>query len=97
LLLLRIFRAISVADGHEVRVYSPQTAAGITEGPSFHPVNRHGQLQPARLWGGVVATVVKRWAAAARLEPPRYVGHRLRVGLATSVAAARGGERAIMN
>lgn len=69
----------------------------ITEGPLFRPINRHSQIQPARLSDKAVALVVKRHAEAAGLDPSRYAGHSLRAGLATSAAAAGASERAIMN
>lgn len=72
-------------------------ATGITEGPLFRPINRHGQIQPARLSGEGVAIVVKRWAGAAGLDPDKFAGHSLRAGLATSAAIAGVNERAIMN
>lgn len=72
-------------------------ASGITEGPLFRAIDRHGNLQPGRLSDKAVALVVKRWAAAAGLDPTKYAGHSLRAGLATAAAAAGVSERAIMN
>lgn len=71
-------------------------AAGITEGPIFRPINRHGQVQAGRLSGHAVALVVKRYAEAAGLDAERFAGHSLRAGLATSAATAGVSERAIM-
>ena len=71
-------------------------AAGISEGPIFRPVNRHGQLGAGRLSGYGVALVVKRAAEGAGLDAANYAGHFLRAGLATSAAAAGASERAIM-
>lgn len=71
-------------------------ASGITEGPIFRSVNRHGQVQPGRLSDKAVALVVKRTAAAAGLDAAKYSGHSLRAGLATSAAAAGVQERSIM-
>ena len=71
-------------------------AAGMTEGPVFRSVNRHGQLQRGRLTSQVVAQVVKRTAAAAGLDPAKYGGHSLRAGLVTSAAKAGKSERVIM-
>lgn len=71
-------------------------ASGITTGPIFRPINRHGQILPGRLSDKAVALVVKRAAEAAGLDPTRYAGHSLRAGLATSAAAAGVAERAIM-
>lgn len=70
-------------------------AAGITAGPVFRAVNRHGQVL-GRLSGYAVALIVKRAAAGAGLDPAVYAGHSLRAGLATSAAAAGVSERAIM-
>jgi integrase len=77
-------------------------AAGITEGPVFRPVNRHGAVLPAALSDKAVALVVKRTVAAARdaavvrgnlalaqhFDPARYAGHSLRSGFLTSGAEA---------
>jgi integrase len=70
--------------------------AGITTGPLFRPLNRHGQVLPGRLSDKGVARVVKRYAEAAGMDPSQYAGHSLRAGLATSAAAAGISERAIM-
>lgn len=72
------------------------SAAGLTEGPLFRAVNRHGQVLPGRLSGYAVALVVKRYAAKAGLDAAAYAGHSLRAGLATSAAAAGASERSIM-
>ena len=71
-------------------------AAGITAGPIFRSVNRHGQVQPGRLSDKAVALVVKRAAEAAGFDATRYAGHSLRTGLTTSAAAAGVQERDIM-
>ncbi len=72
-------------------------ASGITAGPLFRYINRHGQLGPDRLTDQAVALVVKRQAKAAGLDPAEYAGHSLRAGLATAAAMAGASERAIMN
>lgn len=72
-------------------------ASGITEGPLFRSIDRHGNLQPSRLSDKAVALVVKRRAQAVGLDPSKYSGHSLRAGLATAAAAAGASERAIMN
>ncbi len=63
-------------------------AAGITDGPVFRPVDRHGHTADSRLSGEAVAVVVKARAEAAGLDAARYSGHSLRAGLATSAAVA---------
>ena len=71
--------------------------AGITAGPLFRSINRHGQVQPGRLSGVDVARVVKKLCKPAGLDPAKYAGHSLRAGHATSAAIAGASERSIMN
>lgn len=61
-------------------------ASGISEGPVFRPVNRHGAIADAALSAQAVALVVKERAKAVGLDPERYAGHSLRAGLVTSAA-----------
>lgn len=70
--------------------------SGLTGGPVFRAVNRHGQLQAGRLSDKAVALVVKRVATAAGFDATQYAGHSLRAGLATAAAEAGASERAIM-
>ena len=70
--------------------------AAITTGPLFRAVNRHGQVQQARLSGLTVARVVKKLAARAGLDPAKYAGHSLRAGHATAAAMAGASERSVM-
>lgn len=53
-------------------------AAGISEGPRFRPVTRHGHVQSARVSDRGAALAVKRAAARAGLDPARYSGHSFR-------------------
>ena len=62
------------------------TVSGITEGPIFRGVNRHGQIAEARLSAQAVAMVVKECAQAVGLDAAKYAGHSLRAGLVTSAA-----------
>jgi site-specific recombinase XerD len=81
-----------------VRVIQSWTEeASITSGPLFRSVNRHGQVQPGRLSGVVVARIVKKLAERAGLDAAKYAGHSLPVGHATSAAIAGASERSIMN
>ncbi len=57
--------------------------SGITEGPAFRPVDRHGRLGVTRLSGEAVAGVVKRAAGLAGLDPRFFAGHSLRAGHVT--------------
>ncbi|MDO8789247.1 MAG: site-specific integrase [Sulfuritalea sp.] len=60
--------------------------AGITEGPLFRAVNRHGVISDAALTPQTVASVVKERAQAVGLDSTKYAGHSLRSGLVTSAA-----------
>lgn len=71
---------------------------GMTTGPLFRPVDRHGRIgdetaaaghQARRLSGGGVSDRVHARAALAGLaDPSRYTGHSLRSGAATSAYLA---------
>jgi integrase len=63
-------------------------AAGLTEGPVFRPIDRHGNLRPKPLNGSDIAVIIKRSVAAAGFDPDPYSGHSLRAGLATAAAGA---------
>jgi site-specific recombinase XerD len=69
--------------------------SGITEGPAFRSVDRHGRIGATRLTAQAVALVVKSHAARAGLDPDEVAGHSLRAGLATSAAEAGVPERVI--
>lgn len=63
-------------------------AAGITSGPVFRSINRHGQISTCGLTPQSVALVVKHYADAAGLDPDEFSGHSLRAGFLTSAAEA---------
>ena len=69
--------------------------SGITEGPAFRSVDRHGRVGSTRLTAQAVALVVKRHALRAGLDPGEVAGHSLRAGLATAAAEAGVPERVI--
>lgn len=71
--------------------------AGITTGPLFRSINRHGRFQAGRLAGLDLARIVKKLAERAGLDAAKYAGHSLRAGHATSAAIAGASERSIMN
>ena len=58
--------------------------SGITDGPVFRPVNRHGKVASIRLSAAAVAGLVKKYAELIGLNPTEFAGHSLRSGLATS-------------
>ena len=81
-----------------VRVLQSWTEqAGISAGPLFRSINRHGQVQPGRLSGIDVSRIVKKLTERSGLDPAKYAGHSLRAGLATSAAIGGASERSIMN
>ena len=71
--------------------------SGVTDGPIFRSVNRHGQIKDERLGDRTVAEVVKRTLTAAGLEARNFAGHSLRSGFATMAALAGSTEREIQN
>jgi site-specific recombinase XerD len=71
-------------------------AAGITAGPAFRAVDRHGRVAVGCLDAGSIARVVKRAAEAAGLDPALYAGHSLRAGFATQAFLNGAAEVSIM-
>ena len=60
-------------------------AAGITSGPVFRSVTRHGAVGDS-LSTAAVAQVVKAHAKRAGFDPSEFSGHSLRAGFVTSAA-----------
>ena len=80
-----------------VRSYRAWIAgAGITAGPAFRSVDRHGHVSPGRMNAGSVARLIKRAAKAAGLDATRYAGHSLRAGFATQAFLNGAAEVSIM-
>ncbi len=71
-------------------------ASGITNGPVFRPVDRHGRLGERRLSDQSVALDVKRHMVGLGQTSGTYAGHSLRRGMATTAAKGGASERAIM-
>jgi integrase len=61
---------------------------GITDGPIFRSINRHGHVACERLSGDAVSEIVKQLAKATGFDPYLYSGHSLRAGFCTSAAIA---------
>lgn len=57
--------------------------AGLTEGPLFRRIDRHGHVNDRALHRDSIGAIVKRAAEAAGLDPKVYAGHSLRAGLCT--------------
>jgi integrase len=69
--------------------------SGVSDGPLFRSVDKHGRLRATRLSDRAVAEVVKRGLRAAGVGGGRYAGHSLRAGLITQAAISGVPERAI--
>ncbi len=63
------------------------SAAGIEDGPLFRRLRRGGHVTDDAISPRTIATVVKKYAALAGLDPDDFGGHSLRSGFATSAAA----------
>ena len=61
-------------------------ASGITTGPLFRPISKHGRMSTERLTGESVAELVKKAAEAAGADPKAFAGHSLRAGFVTAAA-----------
>lgn len=59
-------------------------ASGITEGPIFRSIDRHGRVGKTALSDRAVADIVKKVCAAAGLDASAFSGHSLRAGFVTS-------------
>lgn len=59
-------------------------AAGITEGPVFREIDRHGHVGSAALSDRSVARIVKKVLGAAGFDARLYSGHSMRAGFVTS-------------
>jgi integrase len=70
--------------------------AGISSGPLFRSITRHGRVRSDHLSGIDVSRVVKKLAERAGLDPAKFGGHSLRAGHATAAAIAGATERSIM-
>lgn len=82
---------IPVPNGRQLRPCDALAAwldtAGITEGPIFREVDRHGKLGLTALSGRSIALVVKRAVKAAGLDETKFSGHSPRAGFVTSALA----------
>lgn len=72
------------------------TGAGLRGGPAFAPIDRHGNVGTTRLSDRAVNPIVRRAAAGAGLDPARWSGRSLRLGLVLAAAAAGATDAEIM-
>ena len=71
-------------------------AAGITEGPLFREVDRHGKVGKVAIHRDTVGTIIKRAVRRGGFQPEGFAGHSLRAGFATQVARNGGSAFDIM-
>lgn len=71
-------------------------ASGITSGPVFRGIGRHGHLREGALAGYSIARIIKKRAKAAGLDAEEVSGHSLRSGFITQAARQGAQERKIM-
>ncbi len=69
-------------------------AAAIQQGKVFRGINRHGK-PGSSLHANSVATLLKRAAVRAGIDPTNVAGHSVRAGMATQAAMNGAGERQI--
>ncbi len=67
-------------------------AAGVTEGPLFREIDRHGNVGARALHRDSIGAILKRAVERAGFDPAEFAGHSLRSGFATQ--AARNGASA---
>jgi site-specific recombinase XerD len=84
-------QVIAVARGHRVcpsdAVRAWIDAASIKEGPVFRAISKGGRPLVSALTPHSVGLILKRYAAAAGLNPGQFGAHSLRAGFLTSAAA----------
>lgn len=57
--------------------------SGITDGPLFRKIDRHGKIWKTRLWDHYAANLIKSGVAKIGLDPKKYSGHSPRAGYVT--------------
>lgn len=62
--------------------------AGISTGPIFVTVNKHGHILGRRVSGEAISNVIKNRVNAAGYDPALFSGHSLRAGFVTAAAMA---------
>ncbi len=72
------------------------SASGITSGPAFRAIDKHGHLSANRLTDRQVARIVQRRATAVGLPGSQFGGHSLRAGFATEAHSKGRSELSIM-
>lgn len=94
-------RRIEVAYGEQIITCPVRAArtwideAGISAGPVFRAVNRHGQVGEDRLSDRSVANIVKKHVQRLGYESRDFAGHSLRRGFSTEASRNGASERTI--
>lgn len=85
-------QTVAIPNGTKLRpveaLFAWLAAAEIRSGPIFRRIRKGDRLTADRLTDHAVALIVKRWAAAAKLDPATFAGHSLRAGFVTSALEA---------
>lgn len=63
-------------------------ASGISQGPVFRPIDRHGNIKPAALSDQSISLVLKRIAPIFGVSPKDVGSHSLRAGIITDLIRA---------
>ncbi len=88
-------RTVSIAYGSHLATCPVRTLrawlalSGVSSGPLFREVDRHGNLGNDHLHPASVARIVKRACELAGFDVAQHGGHSLRSGFATSAAARK--------
>ncbi len=69
--------------------------AGVTDGPVFRSVDRHGRIGPRALSAKAVADVIKKHVTQLGYDPDQFAGHSLRRGFTTQAARNGAPDRTI--
>ncbi len=72
-------------------------ASGITEGPLFRAIDRHGRVMAEPLSTRSIAEIVKKYAKSIGLDAEQFSAHSLRAGFITSAARSGAGLFKIMD
>lgn len=62
------------------------SAASITDGPIFRPIDRWGNIHKRNIQAQEVARIIKKYAPSAKLDMSHFAGHSLRAGYVTEAA-----------
>ena len=82
--------AIPKVRGHlcpVTRMMDWMKAAGISSGPVFRSIDRHGNVQNRALGGQSVSAIIMHYVALIGLDKDKFSGHSLRAGFVTNATS----------